>query len=831
MRSALQFFDAGFTTQVSVVPPTGVVSPESTLGQEDAGKVPGRVNYKGLYVGYNWMSHVPNREEVAAWVAQGNSIGFGAWDYPAIDIDVTDAKASADVVATLEEFFGPCLVRVGREPKALLVFRCSSPLRSFDMRYTRSRPLIGVEEHQLIQFLGVGRQYVMDGIHPGTLKPYTIHDPKRALSLMGPPALPELNQENLIEAFDIIKEVMAKHGFESHGSAQARLADENVPQDSLKAPSMDKLAELVSLIPNETPDRHEYVAVGYAIKAASQDDPGAGLDIFQEWCSRWADGTNDPSQVERDWEKMVPPYRAGYEWLLSKGKSWGADTAVFEFGQGVGPQPPPVAPSSASDHEQDEYGAGTTGAWSDLDLADRFVKAWRGRLLFLPELGEAQYEWNGKAWVRCRGDRIGHLVLQFMRRETQRMLMSVESDTKRAELGNRLGSFRVFSSVKKLVTSAEGIAGYVSELDNDPDILNTPDGAYDLRTGRLMPPEAGKTCIKSTLVAPDPDAHCPRWRQLLLEAMEGDHDRVAYLQKLLGYALTGHTKEQIFPFFLGTGGNGKSVVMTTIQKGIMGPYAQGAPVELFQHQRGGVGPNSDYLLAKLVGARLVVTSETKFGGQWDEHRVKQLTGEDVVTARLPYGKPFDFTMQATLVVLGNNAPDLEAVSDAMTRRLHIVPWDFKPPIPDPDLPHKLEAELPGILAWCMEGARMWYAEGLGVPDAIRTETSDYFGEQDSLGAWLAECVEVSRERAAADRAEGRIVLSNDLYESYCAWRPVNHGRMYNASKFGQLIAPRLRGAGASRRRNGNHRGWCGIELKAPAMRDNVVPFKATSPHQ
>ncbi len=823
MRNALPYYDAGFTAQVSVIPPGGSVSPNSTLDQKDAGKAPGKMNYQGQYVGYPWMKYQPSRDDVALWVSQGSNIGFGAWEYPAIDVDIVDHVAAKAVEERLLQLFGPCLIRVGQAPKALLIFRSDEPLRSFDIRFTRTNPLLGTEEHQLVQFLGQGRQYVMDGIHPVTRQPYQIHDPLHALSLLGPQALPVLTMERVVEAFKAIEEVMVGLGYTASTDAEARATAGDVSQEELKAPNMEVLAELVSTIPNETPDRHEYVAVGYAIKGASQDDPGAGLDIFQEWCSRWTQGHNSPEQVSTDWEKMAPPYRAGYPWLLSKGKAWGADVSIFEFGAAEAQPEPGSAPQESAAKSDEE---GSSGRWSDIDLAERFTKAFTGHLLYVPE-STNEYRWDGKRWVIEAGQPIQAEVIKFLKRETAKMMASVETPSKQAELAMKLGGRRTLDNVRALVVSSNGVRGNLPDLDADPDVLNTPVGAYNLANGEWLPSEVAQRCLKATSVAPAGIVHCPRWLQFLEESMQGDRDAIEHLQILAGNALTGHTRDQRFPFFLGAGGNGKSVFINVLQH-IMGDYFKSAPSELFQATKGGIQKAPEYTLAMLAGARLVATNETKLGATWDEQRIKQLTGDDIISARLPYGKPFEFRSQATLIVVGNYSPELETVTPAITRRMYLVPWNNRPVSPDRDLMDKLEVELPSILTWCMEGARKWYTLGLSPPASIMDATQEYFAEQDHLGQWAEACL------APVDRQlidEVPVVSSRELYDSYNMWRTENFGPHYKIETFAKLVGTALAAMGARKFRNSKVRGWRGIMVKEGATNapSNVVPFTAVAP--
>lgn len=821
-RNALQYFDAGFTALISVVPPGATISPDSKIQQKDAGKVPGRKGFHGQYVGYNWLTHRPERHEVHQWLLDGSNVGFGGWEFPAFDIDITDPVLAMEAVAAVERVLGPCVIRTGRWPKVLVVCRSDEPLQSFDIHYERDHPLLGLERYG-IQFVANGKQYVMDGTHPVTGKPYTVKDPLHALDMLGPDALPTLTADNVAEVFDEIERCLTPLGFPATRKAETRLQAEEVTQERLLPPSFEELRQVVDLLPNSTPDRQDYISVGYAIKGAAQDDPELGREIFQDWCSRWEGGDNLPSQVDLDWDKMVPPYRTGYDWLVDQGRAWGAEMAVVEFGEA---EEPPVIEEGEVEETAKEPPLMADPDFRDLALAEQFTKLHSGRLLLVEGLPNVVYHWNGVIWEEKSDTFLATKVTEFLAARDKYVAQLVEGDQEAKAVHAALGSHRTFTALKTKARSSERLTVQASLLDGDKDVIGTPEGCYCLKTGKLLAPDPRRLMVKSTMVAPDPHQPTPVFNRFISDAVGGDQEFLQYLQTFFGYALTGHTKEQIFPFFTGPGGNGKSL-MARLVENIMGCYATQLPVEMFQQRRTGGGDNSpDYLLAKMVGARLVTTSETKSGGYWDEQRIKQLTGEDTLNARMPFGNPFSFTTQATLLVVGNHAPSLESVGMAMTRRLHIIPWNFVPKEKDDELYNKLEREAPGILAWLMEGAQRWYAEGLQKCEEVKNETNIYLEEQDVLGRWMRECVVIDPEAA---RRRTNFVTSRELHLCYSQWKANNGGYPMGAAKFATEIAPVLREQGAQRHRNNTtkERGWVGIELDSVDVGGNVVPFTSS----
>jgi putative DNA primase/helicase len=188
---------------------------------------------------------------------------------------------------------------------------------------------------------------------------------------------------------------------------------------------------------------------------------------------------------------------------------------------------------------------------------------------------------------------------------------------------------------------------------------------------------------------------------------------LAYLQRAVGYALTGLTQEHALFFAYGTGANGKSVLLSTAA-GLLGDYHKTAPIETFTASNSDRHPTD---LASLRGARLVTATETEEGRRWAEARIKQLTGGDTISARFMRQDFFEFAPSFKLFIAGNHKPSLRSVDEAIRRRFHLVPFAVTIPSEerDSDLAEKLKDEWPGILAWLIEGCLEWQTEGLRRP--------------------------------------------------------------------------------------------------------------------
>lgn len=251
-------------------------------------------------------------------------------------------------------------------------------------------------------------------------------------------------------------------------------------------------------------------------------------------------------------------------------------------------------------------------------------------------------------------------------------------------------------------------------------------------------------------------------------------------------------------FVYGGGGNGKSLLVE-LTSHVLRDYAQTAAVDTFTASKGEKHPTD---MAGLVGARLVVASETDRNKAWDEPKLKLLTGGDKVSARFMRQDFFEFTPQFKLTFVGNHQPRLANVDDAMRRRLRILPFTRKPTSPDPLLLDELKAEAPQILNWMIRGCVEWQEKGLGTSAAIRAATEEYFASQDTFADWL-------EERCVLD--ETAFCPSADLFASWSAFATGRREDAGNQIAFGAEM--KKRGfVGARRRVNCvSTRVWHGID--------------------
>jgi putative DNA primase/helicase len=381
--------------------------------------------------------------------------------------------------------------------------------------------------------------------------------------------------------------------------------------------------------------------------------------------------------------------------------------------------------------------------FSEDALALEFSARYNGQLLYVPAWSR-WLRWDGCRWARDDTLRVFDLARCICRAAGARAEAEIDG-LAGVRLARAITSANTIAAVVRLAQADARHARGADAFDADPWVLNTLAGIVDLRTGLVRAPRQGDLMTKVTAVAPGGD--CPRWIAFIKDITQGDAALAEYLQRWSGYTLTGIIREHAFLFAHGPGGNGKSVLLNTLAA-MMGDYATTAMADVFTVEHYNQHPTA---LAALRGARMVVVNETEAGRLWAEARVKALTGGDRISARVMRGDPFEFSPVFKLWIAGNHRPTLRNPDPAMRRRLHLVPLTWVPARPDTTLPDALRAEMPGILAWAIQGCLAWQQrDGLNPPPVVLNASAEYFAEQDSVTTWFAErCDQIPTAQSAS----------------------------------------------------------------------------------
>jgi putative DNA primase/helicase len=716
------------------------------------------------------------------------NVGLRGTRFPALDIDCTDAELTVKIRKHALYFFGPAPSRVGSPPKELLVYRTSQPFSRVAVELPHAD---GGGKH-LVEFLGHGRQYLVWGGHPSGRKYEWL---RRGLWQIPPHRLAEITPEQVEHFLDDLAEM---YGGTRVGRASS-IEKASVPQEELLAPSREALINCVAQIPNVFEERDDYVMFGCAVKAAAGEDEELGYDVFAEWAGRW-EGGNDPTTVRSDWRRMHPPFRVGWSWLVEQAGS------LFCEAQYVFEADPDYDPPPAPELGDELFPVDFTDDW----VAEQILPGLEGKLRY-DYPNDRWHVWDGSRWAHATMGEHERTVLKELRtlgRKLRALLDQLpEGSKKRANTAlNSLGNSGRLTAVSRILQSDPRLVVGTDAFDTNPWELNTTEGTVDLTTGELRSPDADAMHSKSTSVAPASGA-MPTWDRFLREVTRDDDELTRYMQKLAGYCLTGSTREQTLNFVWGPGGNGKGVFLRALD-GVMGEYAATAPMDSFASSKGDKHPTD---LAGLMGARLVTSTETQAGRSWDEQRVKALTGGDKIRARFMRQDFVEFQPRFKLVISGNHEPQIENVDEAMRRRIHIIPFTFKPAVRDLELDDRLEAEWPQILRWAIEGALLWQQEGLEPPEAVLAQTQAYFAEEDLPRQWID---------ASCELAEGP---GTEVYmtrpEAFASWRVwcmeqgEEPGKLRDFSKRLRPLEGELGFAdGMIGPKDRRRRGWAGIRL-------------------
>lgn len=358
--------------------------------------------------------------------------------------------------------------------------------------------------------------------------------------------------------------------------------------------------------------------------------------------------------------------------------------------------------------------------------------------------------WDGKRWKVDEKKEIYRIAAKVLRKLYK---SDDEAEQKWAKQCEKLNVMRnSLTFLMSLVPASR------QEFDKHKYLLNVDNGIIDLKTGNMQPHDRELRLTKFANVTYQKDAICPTWLAFLDQIFQGDAELIDYMQRLIGYSLTGEITEQIMVFLIGGGSNGKSTFINTI-KDLMGEYGKQAKSDTFIKKKE-TGANND--IARLVGSRFVSAIESEDGEQLSEAFVKQITGGEPVLARFLRQEYFEFIPEFKVFFTTNHKPVIKGVDEGIWRRVKLVPFNLQLPKEKRDLklPEKLSLEMPGILNWAIDGCLKWQQNGLQDPTIVKKATGDYKEDMDILGPFLFERCYVNPNQS---------ITAKELYEVYSSW--------------------------------------------------------------
>ena len=419
--------------------------------------------------------------------------------------------------------------------------------------------------------------------------------------------------------------------------------------------------------------------------------------------------------------------------------------------------------------------------------------------------------WTGTHWqIDLTGE------VERRAKETIRAIYSeaaeIEDEEKRAALAKHAAKSetnRAISAMVELAKSEPGIPVLSDQLDSDIWLLNCKNGTLDLRTGELRPHDRKDYITKIIPVEYNPYADFVEWAKFLDRIMNGNRELISFLQRGVGYSLTGSTREQCLFMLYGSGANGKSTFLEAIAE-TLADYAQRTPTDtLLAKDTSGISND----IARLKGARFVVASEVEEGKRMAESLVKQMTGGEKMTARFMRAEYFEFMPHFKLWIGTNHKPVIRGTDHAIWRRIKLIPFNVTIPEPerDKELPNKLRKEKAGILNWAVMGCMDWLKDGLGEPEEVVKATGEYRSEMDVLTRFISDCCVTNTQKCTK---------SSELYRKYTEWSKDNGEFTLSQTKF----STRLQEKGFSKIRTSRGMVWEGIAIVDDDA-DDDIPFK------
>ena len=408
--------------------------------------------------------------------------------------------------------------------------------------------------------------------------------------------------------------------------------------------------------------------------------------------------------------------------------------------------------------------------------------------------------WDSTRWKADDGNIVYQMAIDTVKKMYSKALENRTEDESLAmmEHAGRSESSRKIEAMIRVTGWNRSVNILPDELDKDPYIFNCRNGMIDLETGRIYPHKRDRMITRVSPVSYDIDADCLVWKKFLKDIFGKNKDLINFVQRVLGWSLTGDNSSQAMFILYGNGANGKSTFINTVMK-IMGDYGTSTPTDTFMQKKGDQASND---IARLKGRRFVSAMEAEYGGKLAESVIKRLTGNDVISARFLYGEFFDFLPTFKIFMATNHKPKIGGMDNAIWRRIKLIPFEVSFPEEKQDrkLSEKLDNELTGILTWIVEGTLKWRRDGLGNAPAVIAATTEYRYEMSAIESFLSdEC----------SRNENTMVKSLELYNAYKRWCEENNERIISARAFGM----RLGETGLDKVRISKGYHWLGICLK------------------
>lgn len=532
------------------------------------------------------------------------------------------------------------------------------------------------------------------------------------------------------------------------------------------------------------------------------------LNIGLTLCNVFA-GDNEGLELWDNFSKPSPKYKAGE--CVEKWQTFGGR----DDGLGIGSlilwaREDSGNPDLLRRETQKAFGA---YGQDDIGNAERFIDSF-GKDLRHDFNKKTWLCWNGKHWETDAASDVQELAKQISGQIKSDALKIPENTENQAQKGLRQSLIswgRASANMPKIngvinaASSDKKIRCRMEDFDLQPRLISAENGTIDLRTGELQPHNQSDYITKILPYSYNPNAKCLKFMEWLTQ-IQPKKDVRDFLQIIAGLALTGTAAKKFFVFF-GQSHTGKST-FGLILKRLVGAYGTNLDIsELLQQRFGNTNGHSDQI-AKLRGARLILTDEPNEYQKFNEGRIKTMTGGDGMSASRKGQIGFDFDVQGTIIISTNYVIKFNPTDPAMVNRIAVVPFShcigqfYRMNSDINQVVTEFMREADGILAWAVEGAMRFQNDGVIVPDTVRQVTAEYIRQQNELSDFLED--------------ETRFVLG--------AGYQIDVDKLYSEYEYSLIGDIRAEKLGRKRfnacvesysiRRNSNRTVWLGVGLRS-----------------
>ncbi len=437
---------------------------------------------------------------------------------------------------------------------------------------------------------------------------------------------------------------------------------------------------------------------------------------------------------------------------------------------------------------------------TDLGNAYRFVRIHGENLRYCNTLRKWLI-WNGTYWKFDEALEVERLA-QEVPRDIYRESLN-ERDPKQKNLQRWSKTSESAPRIKAMIQLAEPmLVVSQNKLNTDKYLFTCLNGTLDVKTGKFREPRRSDLITRQAAVNYSPGKDCPRWLEFLNMIFDNNQDIIAFIQRAVGYSITGLSDERCIFILYGTGSNGKTTLVTTISD-LLGDYARRINTELLLAKKFDRIPND---VAALRSVRFAYAEEGDANRRLSEAQIKDMTGGGDLSARFLYGEYFQFKPEFKIWFSTNHKPDIRETANAIWDRVRLIPFTVRIPDEKRLSRSKVQAmfleELSGIFNWVLEGAKDYFKEGLRIPEEVKNATQRYRSEMDALGEFFDERCIISKEKE---------VSVTDLFVSYTAYCEKGGEKPVGKRKFSLLMIER--GFQKYQVSSGNReRRWKGIDL-------------------